>query len=197
MRPAVDVSKLPNFAFGYRAITWWGTLGIICIEGTMFALLFAAYLYLRGRSIEWPPGHQPPALLWGTLNTVVLALSAIPNQLTKKAAERRDLPKVKLWLLVCLVFGAAFSIIRIFEFRTLNVWWDANAYGSLIWLLIGFHTAHIVTDVLDTAVLTAAVFKAPFENSIFVAVSENALYWYFVLGLWVPVYVLIYVYTRF
>ena len=189
---ALDVSHLPNHAFGHRSVVWWATMGMIAIEGAMFGLVMTSYLYLKGRSPHWPPGVEPPDLLWGMINTAVLLVSLIPNQLAKTAAERLDLRKVRLWMVVCLAFGLAFNIIRIWEFKSLNVWFDENAYGSIVWALLGFHTAHILTDFLDTAVLAILMFTGPLEEKRFVDVSENALYWYFVVGAWLPIYVLVY-----
>jgi len=188
----IDVSHLPDHAFGPRALTWWGTTGFMVIEGTVFALAAASLLYLRGLSPNWPPSTAPPSLFWGSLNTLVLALSGIPNQLTKRAAEREDLPAAKRWLSLCLVFGVAFCAIRAMEFRVLNVAWYTNAYGSIVWVLLGLHTFHVLTDVLDSAVLRLMLSYAPFKSTMFANTSENSLYWYFVLALWIPVYVLIY-----
>jgi heme/copper-type cytochrome/quinol oxidase subunit 3 len=195
-RDALDVSRLPSFAFHHRSIVWWGTMGTIVIEGTMFALLIVAYLYLKGRSPHWPPGHFPPALLWGTLNAAVLLASTIPNHLTKRAAERLDLPSVRLWMSVALAFALAFNVIRIFEFRSLNVWFDDNAYGSVVWTLLGFHTAHIVTDFVESAVLLSLLFIGPIEESHLVDVSENSMYWDFVVVSWIPIYGVIYLVPR-
>jgi cytochrome c oxidase subunit III len=195
-RNVIDVAPLPTFAFHHRSIVWWGTMGIIVIEGMMFALLITSYLYLKGRSPHWPPGHFPPALLWGTVNTIVLLASAVPNHFTKLAAERLDLRKVRLWMAVALVFAVAFNVIRIFEFRSLNVWFDENAYGSVVWTLLGFHTAHIVTDFVESAVLLALLFIGPLEESHFVDVSENSMYWYFVVLSWIPIYGIIYLAPR-
>jgi cytochrome c oxidase subunit III len=191
-RPLLDVSDLPNEAFGHRSALWWGTMGLIAIEGTMFALLITNYLYLKGRNYNWPPGVEPPDLLWGTVNTIVLIASAIPNELTKQAAKKYDLSKVQLWIVVCLMLGVVFNVIRIFEFMSLNVWWDQNAYGSIVWTLLGFHTVHILTDFIDTAVLALILFLGPVEEKRFVDVYENAMYWYFVLIAWLPIYALIY-----
>jgi cytochrome c oxidase subunit III len=190
--PIINVAPLPRVAFGHRSILWWATMGIIAIEGTMFALVIVSYLYIKGRNPHWAPGVFPPGLLWGTLNTVVLLASCIPNQLAKKAAETMDLPRVQLWMVVCLAFAVAFNIIRIFEFRSLNVWWDTNAYGSVTWTLLGVHTAHILTDFLDSLVLAVLMFVGPLEEKRFVDVSENAMYWYFVVLSWLPIYALIY-----
>jgi cytochrome c oxidase subunit 3 len=195
-RAVLDVSELPDFAFHHRNIVWWGTMGMIVIEGTMFAMLIVAYLYLKGRSPHWPPGHFPPMLLWGTVNTLILLASTVPNHLTKRAAEHLDLRKVRLWMTVALGFGVALNIVRIFEFKSLNVWFDENAYGSVVWTLLGFHTVHIITDFVDSCVLLALLFIGPIEESHFVDVAENSMYWYFVVLSWIPIYAVIYIAPR-
>lgn len=191
-RPAIDVSPLPSFGFSHRAMLWWVTAGVMLIEGSMFALMIMNYLYLKGRNPHWPPTGEPPALLWGTLNTAVLLASLVPNELAKRAAERFDMRGVRRWMVVAILFAVAFNAIRVFEFRALNVWWDSNAYGSVVWTLLGLHTTHIVTDLLDSAVLAALFFAGPLEQKRFSDVSENAFYWYFVVLAWLPIYALIY-----
>ena len=195
-RPGIDVSGLPTYAFGHRSIMWWGVAGMMAIEGTMFVLLMVAYMYLKGRSPEWPPGFFAPVLFWGTLNTGVMLASLVPNQLTKNAAERQDLRAARLWLCVSLVVAFTFVIIRILEFGALNVWWDSNAYGSIVWTLLGFHTLHLVTDVMDSTVFAVLLFTGPLQESHFVDLSENSLYWYFVVGFWLPIYGFIYLAPR-
>jgi cytochrome c oxidase subunit III len=189
----LDVSTLPPGAFGSRSLMWWGTLGIVLIEGTAFALAIGAYFFLVTRYPAWPPsGVAAPDLMWGTVNTIVLLASMIPNQLAKRSGEHVNLAGVRLWMVVCLLFGVAFNAIRMYEFRHLNVTWDHDAYGSIVWLLLGLHTTHIVTDFLDTAVLTVLMFTGPIEEKRYVDVEENAVYWYFVVLAWLPIYGVIY-----
>jgi heme/copper-type cytochrome/quinol oxidase subunit 3 len=192
-RAVVDVSRLAPGGFGNRSLMYWGTLGLCIIEGTAFALTIGAYFYLRTRNPQWPPdGIAPPSLLWGTVNTIILIVSGIPNQRAKKAAEKVDLAGVRLWLVVCLLFGIAFNAVRVMEYFTLNVLWNSDAYGSVVWLLLSLHTTHIVTDFLDTCVLTVLMLVGPIEEKRFVDVEENAVYWYFVVGAWLPIYGVIY-----
>ena len=197
MPRAIDVSHLPGYAFGHRSITWWGVASLMAIEGMMFALLIVSYLYLKGRSPDWPPGFFAPVLFWGTLNTGVLLASAIPNHFAKQAARRMDLGALRLWLAVAIVFGLAFASIRIFEFQALNVWWDSNAYGSIVWVLLGFHTTHVITDVIDSIVLEAVLFIGPLKKWHFVDATENSIYWDYVVVTWLPVYAFIYLAPRF
>jgi hypothetical protein len=46
--------------------------------------------------------------------------------------------------------------------------------------------------VTDTGVLTVLMFVGPIEEKRFVDVSENAMYWYFVVFTWVPIYGVLY-----
>jgi cytochrome c oxidase subunit I+III len=187
----VDVSGLPTFAFGSRSLMWWGTLGMVCIEGTVFAIAIAAYLYLRGREPQWPPNLPAPDAFWGGVNMAIMLASILPNEWTKRRAEALDLERTRIWLLVCCVFGLAFLIVRVFEFASLNCRWDTNAYGSIVWTLLGLHTTHLLTDWIDSIVLLAVMFARPSARR-FVDVSENSVYWYFVVLSWIPIYVVIY-----
>ena len=197
MKPrAIDVAHLPDYAFSHRSIMWWGGASLMAIEGMMFALLIVSYIYLKGRSPEWPPGYFAPILFWGTLNTAILLASTVPNHLAKKAAERMDLRALRLGLAIAIGFGIAFSLVRVFEFRALNVWWDSNAYGSVVWVLLGFHTTHLVTDLLDSVALEVLLFVGPLKKSHFVDAAENSLYWHYVVIVWLPVYALIYLAPR-
>ena len=195
-RPALDVSPLPTVVFSHRSTLWWATMGIVLIESTMFALVVFAYFYLRGRVSQWPPGLSPPNLTWGLVNLVVLLASAVPNAWTKKAAERQDLRRVRRWIVICELFGLAFIAVRWLEFGALNCSWDSNAYGSAVWTIMGLHTAHLVTDWLNTSVLAALLFTGPVEEKRFMDAAENAMYWYFVVFAWVPLFGIVYLAPR-
>jgi cytochrome c oxidase subunit I+III len=159
--------------------------------------LIAAYIFLKWREPDWPPGFAPPDLRWGTITTLIVLASAIPNELTRRAAEKLDLQRARLWIWISVLFAAAFCVTRALEFTALNVWWDSNAYGSVVWTLLGVHTAHVVTDVIDTGVLATMLVIAPVDANRLVDVAENASYYYFVIGSWLPIYAVLYLAPRF
>lgn len=189
---ALDVAGLPTVVFGHRSLMWWGTLGMMAVEATVFALAVMAYFYLRSHQETWPVAALPPDLLWGTVNTFVMLASFWPAHMAKKAAENLDLRGVRRWLVLSVGFGVAFTVLRGFEFAALNVRWDSSAYGSVVWLLLGLHTTHIVTDLIDTTVLTVLFFRGPLDGKRYGDVSENSFYWYFVVATWLPIYLVIY-----
>jgi cytochrome c oxidase subunit 1/cytochrome c oxidase subunit I+III len=195
-RATLDVRKLPTFAFGVRSPMWWATFGLMLIEGTAFAIAIAMYFYLRSVNATWPLNAPPPDLRWGTLNTLVLLVSLLPNEAARRAAHRGDRVRSRLWLSVCLAFALVFLVVRGLEFASLNVSWYTNAYGSIVWLLMGLHTTHLITDTIDTTVLAVLLFTGPFEGRRFVDISENAVYWYFVVLSWLPIYAVVYLAPR-
>jgi len=189
---ALDVRDRPSFGFSHRSLMWWGTAGMIAIEGTVFGLSIMTYFYLRSHVDTWPMHSPPPALRWGTANTLLLLVSLLPNHLAKKAAERLDRRGVQVWITVCTVIGFVFLGIRALEFSTLHCHWYDDAYGSIVWMLMGLHTAHLLTDTWDTTVLALLSFTGPFQGRRYVDVSENALYWIFVVLAWLPIYAVVY-----
>jgi len=135
--------------------------------------------------------------VWGTLNVILILLSAVPNTLAEKAAMDGDLRKVRRWLATLAVFSLALLVVRGLEFTRLNVAFDDSAYGSVVWTLLGLHTFNLVTDIGDSLVLTALMFKGPLEGKRFVDVAENAGYWDFVVVTWIPIYLVVYWAPRF
>lgn len=189
----LDLSHLPLHATGTASLTFWGTSAFMLIEGSGFALAIAVYLYLMANAPSWPLNAPPPDLLPGTILTVLLLASLVPNLLVTRWAGHRDLRKVRIGLVIMSIFGIVPLVPRIFEFPALNIRWDDNAYGSILWVMLGLHTTHILTDLADTLVLTCLMFSRHGDNlRRYGDVEDNALYWNFVVATWLPLYGCIY-----
>jgi cytochrome c oxidase subunit III len=192
-RIALDVSELPMHGLEAASPTWWGTFAFMLLEGTGFALVIGMYLYLLSLAPQWPIGADPPGLVPGTALTLILIASIVPNHFISKWARERDLRKVRFGIVIMSLLGIAPLIPRAFEFAALNMSWDSNAYGSILWTMLGLHTTHIVTDVADTIVLAVLMFTRHGSNPRrFGDVQDNALYWNFVVLTWLPLYICIY-----
>jgi heme/copper-type cytochrome/quinol oxidase subunit 3 len=192
-RRMIDVSALPHTVFGSgKSILWWGTIGMVMIEGTFFALLIAAYFYLRTRVNDWPPSQIPPTLTIGTVNLALAVLTLIPNFLLNKVATKLDLKSVRILLTLMSLAAVVGLILRWFEFPSLNCMWYDNAYGSVTWMLLAMHTVHLVTDAFDTWILNILMFTGPIQGKRFMDVAENSDYWNFVVVTWIPIYLVLY-----
>jgi heme/copper-type cytochrome/quinol oxidase subunit 3 len=193
---ALDVANLPSYGFGTRSLMWWGAAGMMAIEGMGFAAMVGVYFYLRSLNAVWPNEGGPPDLVWGTINVVLAVLTGIPNAIVDWAANEQNLHRVRVWLVAFAVLTLVLLPVRWMEFTALNVRGDASAYGSCVWVLLGLHTFNLVTSVADTLVVAAVMFKKKLDGKRFVDVAENAGYWWFIIGSWIPIYAVIYLAPR-
>jgi cytochrome c oxidase subunit III len=193
VRSELDVARLPTTVFGHRSHMWWGTLGFMLIEGTTLAACLASYYYLRLNFPTWPPEHTlRPSLTWPTVHLAVLLASNVPMALADRAARRLDLPGLRRWLAAGCLFAIAFLYLRWQDFLALNVRWDANAYGSIAWTTVGFHSTILVLQVVETIVFTVFMHGRAIEEKHFSDASDSTFYWYFLTGSWVPLYITVY-----
>jgi cytochrome c oxidase subunit III len=193
VRVVGDVSGLPDYAFGSRTLMWWGVLGFMMLEGSAFLLAGAAYLFVSGQYPDWPPaGTLPPDHLWGAVFTVVALFSIIPNAWAEHAARKFDERGVRIALVVMSVLGVVLIALRFVEFTTLNVRWDSSTYGSVVWALMLLHLVHIITDLGDTIGLAVFLHSHNVDKGRYSDVTDNALYWNFVVLTWLPIYSLVY-----
>jgi heme/copper-type cytochrome/quinol oxidase subunit 3 len=192
-RRTLDVSHLPDIAFGQRDPLWWGVMGLIAIESTVFALAFASYFYIRGNYPHFPPtamAHYSKVL--AAVNVVLLLSSVLPMHLANKAAKKGHLRGMRWGLGIATVMGLAFLAIRITEFLWIGFRWDTHAYGSVFWTIVGLHTTHTISSTLENLVLLALLFIGPVEEKHQVDVTVNGVYWFFVVASWVPTYAVLF-----
>jgi heme/copper-type cytochrome/quinol oxidase subunit 3 len=188
-RSVLDVAHLPNVTLGSEAVIWWGNLLMFAIEGSMFAMVGVTYFYLRDRVAVWPPpGAEGPGLFWPTATTLVLVAAGAPMWAINRACLRRDRGTLRWAVPLTVLLGALALATRTAELRALDFKWSEHAYGSIVWTILGLHTAHLIAFTLELAVMEALLLIGPFRDKHFVDARTTALYWVFVLLAWLPFY---------
>jgi cytochrome c oxidase subunit III len=189
----IDVSHLKEVEFGARSLMWWGSFGFILVEGISLAIVIVAYFYLRLNAYEWPPPPvSDPDLLIPTLNTLLMMAVVLPMRFANRAAHAFDRAGVGLWLSVAGAMTLVATVLRGLEFSALDVRWDTNAYGSIVWALLLLHTTLLVADLLETGVVAAMFISGHAQKKHYSDASDAALYQYFLSAAAVPVYLVIY-----
>ncbi|HKC80227.1 MAG TPA: hypothetical protein VKB91_03470, partial [Gemmatimonadaceae bacterium] len=104
-------------------------------------------------------------------------------------AMRFERPRLLgFWLLLCVLFGIAATVLRVMEFKGVHTRWNSNAYGAIVWAILVVHLAHIIAGTLETLALGILMVSGPVEDKHFVDILNNATYWYFVALSWVAFY---------
>lgn len=189
----IDAARLPHLGWGPAAAVWWGIWSLIAIEGTVFALLVSVYLYLRTVATAWPPDNIPlPSLAASTANVLLLLVSLVPTVAAHRAALRCDRRASARYLIVATVLSLGTIALRGLELAQLPMRWDGHAYGSVVWTILGTHSSHLVASTLEDLLLCVLLVIGPLEDKHYVDVTVSAIYWYFVVAAWVPLYLLVY-----
>ena len=193
VRVALDAGRFSRIHIGREAPLWWGIAGLIVIESAVFASFIVSYVYLKVQNAPWPPaGVSVPDVTLPTINVGLLLGSGVAMAWAGRGIARGNQRAlvVGIWLAVlgaCVVAG-----LRTLQLRRLDFAWDSHAYGSIVWTMTCLHFGHIVAAVLGTAVVGVLAWMGYFDRRRRLAVTVDALYWQFVVIVWIPVYLVLY-----
>lgn len=190
----LDGRRLTHRPADNRHPLWWGFLGMIAIETTVFASLVVSYYYLRMGADAWPPEPLPlPELVLPTVNTLFLLVSSGTMVWADRGIKKDNARQLGLGLTAGIVLALLFLALKAYEYlHELGYSWDDHAYGSIVWTIAGFHSAHVLALVLKTVVVATLAWKGHFSKDRRLAVTVNGIYWHFVVLIWIPLYLTLY-----
>jgi len=100
-------------------------------------------------------------------------------------------------LLVTLALGTVFLAVQGSEWVRLihqGLTLTSGSYGGTFYTLIGFHALHVVAAVIWLAALLAGARRGRYSATAHIGVRMCAMYWYFVSGLWLVLFGIVYLY---
>ena len=178
-----------------RSLAWWGMTMAILTEGTLFALLLFVYFYLLSLAPEWPLGDiKRPELLTVSIRSVLLFASSATMSVADRAITR-DRPGVtRAFLVVTFLLGASFLAGHVEEMLRLpsEFTWATNAYGSLFYVIVNFHGAHLTIGLLMLAFVYAALTRGRYSAKDHEGLRVAGMYWHFVDVVWLFVFPTLY-----
>lgn len=164
-------------------VTLW-----LASELMFFAGLFAAYFTLRAAGDAWPPAGVDLATGRAAIATLILVLSSGTIRQGERAIESNDATTGRGWLLATLALGAMFIALQAFEYLRLGFGVSSHTYGSIFYLMTGFHGIHVLAGLFLIALAIAMLIPEPNRRFIRAVV----LYWHFVDAVWIGLFATIY-----
>ena len=175
-----------------------GTIVFLAQELMFFAGLFAMYFTSRANGMsagDWSNQTDHLNVLFGTIITVVLVTSSVTSQLGVFAAEKGDVFGLRKWFTVTIVLGVIFLGLVAFEWTEMvlaGVTPQSSVYGSVFYIITGFHMAHVTAGIIAFIVVMLRVAKAKFTPAQATAAMVTSYYWHFVDVVWIGVFVTLY-----
>ncbi|WP_436792773.1 cytochrome c oxidase subunit 3 [Actinospongicola halichondriae] len=168
-----------------------GVVVWLASELMFFAGLFAGWFSLRSANDVWPPEGVELAVGRTAAATVVLIVSSLTMHGAVVAVEHGDRVRSVRWLAVTALLGAVFLANLGLEYAELDFSISSHAYGSIFFLMTGFHGLHLLGGIFLMAAV-AGLISGRTEAPAAPAVEVCSYYWHFVDVVWVAMFATIY-----
>ncbi|HEY3140452.1 MAG TPA: cytochrome c oxidase subunit 3 [Acidimicrobiales bacterium] len=169
-----------------------GVVVWLASELMFFAGLFAAYFTLRSVNDVWPPAGVELETGRTALATVALVASSGTMHhavgLAKQPGRKRQ---AITWLGITALLGALFLTNQAVEWAQAPFRLDDNAYGSIFYLMTGFHGLHVLGGLILMGAVAVTI-SGRSRASAGPIMEVCGSYWHFVDVVWVAMFSTIY-----
>ncbi|MCW8193435.1 bb3-type cytochrome oxidase subunit IV [Proteobacteria bacterium 005FR1] len=192
----------------------WGKamMWIFLVSDTfIFTCFLVGYMNVRMTTTDpWPYPSEVFALtLFGqsipliliAIMTFILITSSGTMALAVRYAHLRDKKKIFMFMAITALFGATFVGMQAFEWTKLisegvRPWanpFGAPQFGSIFFMVTGFHGLHVSIGVIYLLVVATKVYKGHYDRkNNYDIVEITGLYWHFVDLVWVFIFAFFY-----
>lgn len=146
-----------------------------------------------------PDGRTTQAMgAWGlpAINTAILLTSSITLTIAHHALIAGERGKLILFQAATVLLGIIFLGLQVEEYihayNDLGLTLESGIYGSLFFLLTGFHGMHVTLGTIMLLIMFLRILKGHFSKDNHFAYEAAAWYWHFVDVVWLFLFVCVY-----
>jgi cytochrome c oxidase subunit 3/cytochrome o ubiquinol oxidase subunit 3 len=178
-----------------------GIVGMTCLivaESAIFLIFVVAYVYYIGRSLSGPTPAE--VLELPILSTICLLSSSFTIHYAVSALRKDNVRGCTLGLAGTVLLGAIFLMMTAREWYHLihdfGLTIRTNLFGTTFYSLVGLHASHVVVGLTMLTIALALSLRGSVTEEHAERLEVLSLYWHFVDGVWVVVFMVVYVLGR-
>lgn len=178
-----------------RDKTIFGFWVYIMTDCILFATLFATYAVLRNSTAGGPGSHDLFNMPYVLVETLLLLTSSFTCGLAVLAARMQKVKQVGVWLGVTFLLGLSFVTMELTEFAHLAAegnGWNASAFLSAFFTLVGTHGLHISIGLLWILVMGAFLLRRGLNEHSTRRLELFSIFWHFLDIVWVFIFTIVY-----
>ena len=168
---------------------WLGLASILML----FAGLSSAYIIRLGGSPDWRAISIPGFLI---PNSVILLASSVTLEMFRRKLTAELTLQARFWIGITTLLGAAFLAGQIGIWKSLvaqGIYLSSNSHSSFFYLMTGAHAVHLAGGVITLLVLTVMAWcQVQATRGLRILADVTAIYWHFMDGLWIYLFVLLF-----
>ena len=172
----------------------FGLATFLVADAMTFAGFFAAYLTFKAVNPLPDGAIYELELPLPILNTVLLLVSSATFHRAGQAIRQDEHGRCRRWLLITAGLGMAFLVSQMVEYFTLPFGLTDNLYASTFFAATGFHGLHVTLGALMILIVwwQARQPQGRVTAADHFPLEAAELYWHFVDGIWVILFVILY-----
>jgi cytochrome c oxidase subunit III len=178
-----------------------GIVGMLCLilaESAIFLIFVVAYVYYIGKSLSGPTPHD--VLTLPIFATTCLLSSSIAVHFAVSALRASEQGLCSLWLAATVLLGGIFLGGTALEWRHL-IYIDGltirtNLFGTTFYSLVGLHATHVIVGLFMLTLALIFSLRRSVTSRHAERLEVLSLYWHFVDGVWIVVFLVVYVLGR-
>ncbi|MEO5950042.1 MAG: cytochrome o ubiquinol oxidase subunit III [Candidatus Saccharimonadales bacterium] len=177
---------------GTSALGFWIYLMTDCL---LFGALFATYAVLRDSTFGGPSGKELFDMPFVLVETLILLTSSFICGLLMLAAKANRKKLVITGLVMTFLLGAAFLTLELTEFTKLATEghsWQASAFLSAFFTLVGTHGLHITAGLLWIGVMIWQISRIGLTEGVVRRLTLFSLFWHFLDVIWIFIFTFVY-----
>ena len=171
---------------------------LIIAESAIFIIFIVAYVYYIGKSLSGPMPAQ--VLELPILGTICLLSSSITVHSAVSALRKANSGGCTAWLGATVLLGAMFLMSTAREWYHLihdvGLTIRTNLFGTTFYSLVGLHATHVVVGLIMLTITLALALSGRVKEAHAERLEVLSIYWHFVDGVWVVVFLVVYVLGR-
>lgn len=146
-----------------------------------------------------PDGRTTQAMgAWGlpAINTAILLVSSLTLTIAHHSLIAGERGKLIIFQGITVVLGIIFLCLQVEEYihayQHMGLTLNSGIYGSLFFLLTGFHGVHVTMGTVMLLIMFLRILKGHFSKDNHFAYEAAAWYWHFVDVVWLFLYICVY-----
>jgi cytochrome c oxidase subunit 3/cytochrome o ubiquinol oxidase subunit 3 len=178
-----------------------GVVGMICLivaEVAIFSIFVVAYLFYLGKSLDGPTPAQ--VLTLPIVSTICLLSSSITVHFAVTTLAKGKSGLSTLWLALTVLLGGIFLGGTASEWHELiyekGLTISTNLFGTTFYSLVGLHASHVAVGLVMLTLALLFGVTGKLESKHAHRLDILSYYWHFVDGVWVVVFLVVYVIGR-
>ncbi len=163
----------------------------------LFGALFATFMVLRHSTAGGPSGRDLFDPSYVLIQTIALLASSFTAALALSAKKHGLVAQMKIQLVLTGILGLVFLGMELNEFRNLLIEgysWQASAFLSSFFTLVGTHGLHITIGLLWLAVLIVLLYRRGLTNAFGRKLELFVIFWHFLDIVWIGIFTIVYMF---